>query len=207
MEYLDIYDEEGNLLGKEDRKIVHRDGLWHNTVHCWLYDKEGNIYFQIRKDKNKLYTTASGHVQADETIKEAFGREIKEEIGYNINYENAKKVDIVKFVMDREESDGSIFKDRAFSNVYTCLFEGSLTEFDFQEEELNGIVKINAKQVYEMLKKEDGKIIAEKCFKENGQIKAIETIIHFQDLLVNLGETALLKYGNIVKFIINCIEN
>ena len=77
MEYLDIYDENGKYLGKEERSIVHRDALWHKTVHCWLYDKEGNIYFQIRKDKEKLYTTASGHVQAGETVKEAFGREVK----------------------------------------------------------------------------------------------------------------------------------
>lgn len=81
MEYLDIYDEDKNYLGKELRSVVHEKGLWHNTVHCWLYDKEGNIYFQIRKDEKTLYTTASGHVSAGETIKEAFGREVKEEIG------------------------------------------------------------------------------------------------------------------------------
>lgn len=52
MEYLDIYDEQGQLLGKEERSIVHKEGYWHNTVHCWLYDLEGNVYFQIRKDKN-----------------------------------------------------------------------------------------------------------------------------------------------------------
>lgn len=44
MEYLDIYDKNGHYLGKEDRNIVHRDALWYNTVHCWLYDKEGNTF-------------------------------------------------------------------------------------------------------------------------------------------------------------------
>ena len=48
MELLDIYDEKGNLIGTEDRKIVHEKGLWHKTVHCWLYDDKGNIFFQIR---------------------------------------------------------------------------------------------------------------------------------------------------------------
>ena len=94
MEYLDIYDENGNFLGTEDRKVVHEKAYWHNTIHCWLYDNDGNIYFQIRKDKNKLYTTASGHVKAGETIKEAFGREINEEIGYKINYEEAEKITV-----------------------------------------------------------------------------------------------------------------
>ena len=121
MEYLDIYDENGNFLGQETRKIVHEKALWHNTVHCWLYDKDGNVYFQVREDKKKLYTTASGHVQSGETIQEAFGREVEEEIGYEINYKNAKLVEIVKFVLDREEEDGTFFKDRAFANVYACV--------------------------------------------------------------------------------------
>ena len=55
IEYLDIYDESGSFLGKEKRDIVHKDALWHKTVHCWLYDSNGNIYFQIRKDEEKLY--------------------------------------------------------------------------------------------------------------------------------------------------------
>ena len=105
-----IYDENGNYIGKEDRNIVHRDALWHNTVHCWLYDTKGNIYFQIRKDEQKLYTTESGHVKAGETIKEGFGREIEEEIGIKVDYNKAEFVNIYKFIMDKEKKDGSIFK-------------------------------------------------------------------------------------------------
>lgn len=202
MEYLDIYDEEGNHLGKEERSIVHRDALWHKTVHCWLYDKVGNIYFQIRKDKNKLYTTASGHVQAGESVKEAFGREIKEEIGYDIDYTKAELIDIVKFIMDREEKDGSIFKDRAFANVYCCEFNGNLNELDYQEEELNGIIKINVNRALEMIKNESGETVGEKCYKENGIIKTEEVTIAFNDFLVNPGETAIGKYGEVLKFII-----
>lgn len=206
MEYLDIYDEEGNHLGKEERSVVHRDALWHKTVHCWLYDKEGNIYFQIRKDKNKLYTTASGHVQAGESVPEAFGREIKEEIGYEIDYTKAELINVVKFVMDREEPDGSLFKDRAFANVYCCEFAGNLNEFNYQEEELNGIVKINAQKALEIIEKERGETMAQKCFKENGKLKTEDILITFDDFLVNPGETAIEKYGEVLKFICDLIQ-
>jgi len=118
MEHLDIYDEQGNFLGKEERSIVHRDALWHKTIHCWLYDKEGNVYFQIRKKENQLYTTASGHIIAGESVTEGFGREIKEEIGVNIDINKAQLVAVVPFQLDREEKDGSLFRDRAFANVY-----------------------------------------------------------------------------------------
>jgi isopentenyldiphosphate isomerase len=207
MEYLDTYDESGNFIKKEERSIVHRDALWHNTVHCWLFDNYGNIYFQIRNKKNKLYTTASGHVLAGESIKEAFGREIFEEIGYHIDYNDAKKIETVKFIMDREESDGSIFRDRAFANVYACLFKGSLEELDFDEEELSGVVKINAKETLELLKNEKGKIMGEKSRKENGKIIVKKEEIDFNDFLVNKGETAITKYGNVLNFIINEIDN
>lgn len=49
IEYLDIYDENGNLLGKENRDIVHKNALWHKTVHCWLYDNDGcSLHNSIR---------------------------------------------------------------------------------------------------------------------------------------------------------------
>ncbi len=202
MEYLDVYNENGTFLGKEERGIVHRDALWHNTVHCWLFDQEGNVYFQICKDKKKLYTTSSGHVKSGETIKEAFGREIKEELGYEVSYNDAKLIEINKFVMDREEEDGSIFKDRAFANVYACLFTGSMNEFDFDSSELDGIVKLNAKETLEVLKKEEGILKSMKCYKENNNILIEDVIISFEDFLVNKNEKAITKYGKVLDFII-----
>ena len=62
------------------------------------------------------------------------------------------ELNIYKFIMDKTKKDGSIFKDRAFSNVYTCIFEGNDTEFDYDEFEVSGIVKINAKETLELLK-------------------------------------------------------
>lgn len=202
MEYLDIYDEEGNYIGKEDRNVVHKDALWHNTVHCWLYDKDGNIYFQIRKDEQKLYTTASGHVLAGETIKEGFGREIEEEIGFNVDYDKAVFVNINKFVMDKEKKDGSVFRDRAFSNVYVCIFEGSCDDFNFDDNELSGLVKVNAVDTLNLLKNETGKINAVVITKENDGNVEQEQEIEFEKFLVNKGETAIGKYGDVLNKVI-----
>ena len=47
MEYLDIYDENGNYIGKEDRNVVHKDALWHNTVH--LMKKRMNLSLIVVK--------------------------------------------------------------------------------------------------------------------------------------------------------------
>lgn len=202
MERLDIYDEQGNPLGQEDRNIVHRDALWHNTVHCWLYDSMGNVYFQIRKDEKTFYTTASGHVLAGETIKEAFGREIKEEIGIQVDYEKAKLVTINKFTMDKVKKDGTIFKDRAFANVYVCEYNDSISNFNFDTNEVLGLVKINAKKALELFNdKIDSINITTITYQDNKNIEN-KDIATKKDFLLNKGESLTEKYGPILNKII-----
>lgn len=207
MEYLDYYDENSNYLGFETRENVHKNALWHNTVHCWLYDEEGNVYFQIRKDTNTFYTTASGHVLKGETIKEAFKREIKEEIGLSIDTSDATLVGIVPFKMDKVKSDGSIFKDRAKANVYIDLFEGSIDDLSFDIEEVLGLVKVNAKETLDMFKNESGVIDATIITTENGKNIETKKEVNLRDFLVNEGETAYNKYKDVLEKIIEMTKN
>lgn len=202
IEYLDIYDENGDFLGKETRDYVHENALWHKTVHCWLYDKDGNIYFQIRHDSGTFYTTASGHVLAGETVKKAFGREIKEEIGIDLDYEKAELVNIVPFRMDKIKKDGSIFRDRAFANVFVYQLDSSITDFNFDFNEVDGLAKMNAKEVLNLLEKETGKIKAIIIRKEDNAIIQEETIVEIGNFLINAGETGIGKYGDVLRKII-----
>ena len=199
MEKLDIYNENGEFIGTEERKIVHEKGLWHKTVHCWLYDKEGNVFFQKRNDRGTLYTTASGHISAGESITEAFQREIKEEIGLTIDANDATLVNVVPFKMDRVKEDGSIFKDRAFANVYVDLYEGNYQDFTMDPNEVTAIVIVNAKETLELFQKENGTIEGKEITLENEMIKRP---IDFKEFLVNEGETALEKYGEVLKKVI-----
>ena len=198
MEYLDIYDENGNYIGKEDRKIVHEKGIWHKTVHCWLYDKNGNVFYQIRHDRKTLYTTASGHIAAGETIQEGFKREIKEEIGIDLNTENATLVDVVPFKMDKIKTDGTICQDRAFANVYVNVYDGDYKDFNFDPEEVDGLVLVNAKNTLKLFNKGTG-YIRGKVIKKD---KVINKNIKISDFLINDGETLITKYGDILKKVI-----
>lgn len=203
MEYLDVYDEEKNFIGKYSREYVHQNALWHNTVHCWLYDKDGNIYFQLRKDEGKMYTTASGHVLSGETIKEAFGREVKEEIGIDVLYDMAVLVDVFVFKMDKEKSDGSIFRDRAFSNVYVCPYDGNGLDFNFDLEEVSGVVKVLASDVLKLFNDsvtELSSIVIENI--DNKNISSCKTITK-KDFLLNKGENLIDKYGAVLEKVVN----
>lgn len=202
MEYLDIYDEFKNHLGKETREVVHSKGLWHNTVHCWLYDSFGFVYFQIRADELRFYTTASGHVLAGETIKEGFGREIKEELGIDIEYNAAEKIDEVIWKMDKEKEDGTIFCDRVFANVYVYRYdERDYQKFNF-DEEVDGVVKVKAQDALELFKKEHGQITAEIILKGKKENIKIIRDVDFNEFLVNEHETAIEKYGEVLNKII-----
>ena len=206
MEYLDIYTEDGEYVGKEERSIVHRDALWHKTVHCWLYDKKGNIYFQIRKKEGKFYTTASGHIQSGESVQDGFAREIKEEIGIDVNIDNCILVDVVKFIMDRDEKDGTVFSDRAFANVYICDFEEDIDSFDFDSNEIKGLVKMNAKETYELINGNIDSISATYIVQDGEYFKTYDEVIKQDNFLVNPGETIVGKYGDVLRKVISVIE-
>lgn len=207
MERLDIYDEKGNFLGTEERSVVHTKGLWHKTVHCWLYDKMGNVFFQIRKEEQTLYTTASGHLSAGESVQEGFAREIKEEIGIDIDDAAATLVSVVPFVMDREKKDGTFFRDRAFANVYVDEYEGDYQDFCFDKDEVSGLVKVSSKDALQLFSQGQGSILGLVItMNETGQISTEEKEIYFDDFLVNPHETALGKYGEILKKVIELTQ-
>ena len=183
MEYLDYYDGEGNYLGYKTRDEVHKEGLWHNTVHCWLYEMDGSVYFQIRSSSHKFYTTASGHVLKGETIEGAFRREINEEIGLDIDSSDATLVDIVPWRMDKMKN-GTLIKDRAKANVYVDLFEGDLDSFKFDPNEVLGVVKVKAKDALNLFKNGKGEIEAEIITTKDNKNVKISKLVSIDDFLV-----------------------
>ena len=201
MEYLDYYDIDGNYLGYKTREEVHKEGLWHNTVHCWLYEMDGSVYFQIRSSSHKFYTTASGHVLKGETIKEAFKREIKEEIGLDIDSSDATFVDIVEWRMDKMKN-GTLVKDRAKANVYIDLFEGDINSFKFDVNEVLGVVKIKAFDALNLFKKGQGKIEGEIITTKDNKNIITKKDVDISDFLVQEHETAYTKYKDVLNKII-----
>ena len=195
---LDIYDEYMNYVGCEDRDFVHEDGLWHKTVHCWLYDNSGNIYFQIRANSGKLYTTASGHVLAGETIKQAFSREVMEEIGVSVEITKAEPVEINVWKMDKMK-DGKLFKDRAFANVYLNVIDQNYQNYKFDENEVLGVVRVNAQECLNLFLNKTTKINAHRIT----QTKHEDITLTVNDFLVQGGEIPIIKYGKILQSVIS----
>ena len=199
MEYLDIYDEYMNKIGQETRDTVHHNGLWHKTVHCWMYDDDGNIYFQVRADSGKLYTTASGHVLAGETVRDAFHREIFEEIAVDTDVSNAIALEVVFWRQDNPQKN---WHDRAFAHIYANKLPLNFAKFHFQSDEVAGLVRIKARDCLGLLMDKSEKVTATKITEAGTFNKNITK----QDFLTAPNETAIVKYGYVLQSIIQICD-
>jgi isopentenyldiphosphate isomerase len=92
-ELLTIYNEDLEEIGIMPRDEIHKKGLKHKVVHCWIIEKDEDnisIYFQQRSYKKAdfpgMYDIAcAGHIDAGEETENAIIRELEEEIGLNID--------------------------------------------------------------------------------------------------------------------------
>lgn len=86
-ELLEVVNEQGEILKTLPRSVIHGNpSLMHRVVHVLVFNERGELLLQKRsmnKDvaPGKWDTSVGGHVNAGETISEALGREMEEELG------------------------------------------------------------------------------------------------------------------------------
>jgi len=66
-----IVDEKDNIIGEEERSVIHQKGILHREVHVWFITPDRKIIFQKRKLGQETYpglldATAGGHVDRRE---------------------------------------------------------------------------------------------------------------------------------------------
>jgi len=89
-ELVDVLDFEGRPTGTRRTKAdVHREGLWHRSVHVWIVTPDGRVLLQKRARSKENHpglwdVSAAGHVAAGETAVDAAIRETREELGLEI---------------------------------------------------------------------------------------------------------------------------
>ena len=85
-ELLEIVDESNRVTGVRDRADIHRQGLWHRSVHIFIFNSRGEIYLQKRSPQKDQYpehwdSSAAGHLNPGESPEIAAHRELGEELG------------------------------------------------------------------------------------------------------------------------------
>jgi len=92
-----VVSTEDRVLRSVARGEVHGNNLLHRAIHILIFHKNGEIYLQKRsrwKDRHPLLwdSSAAGHVDAGEDYDEAAKRELKEELGIEVELEKICKL-------------------------------------------------------------------------------------------------------------------
>jgi len=90
-EVFDIFDDKWNPTGEvADKDEAERMGKWHKVVTAWIINPRGELLLQLRgsyvnKNPNVYDVSVAGHIRAGETVRHGAVREIKEELGLDVN--------------------------------------------------------------------------------------------------------------------------
>lgn len=153
-EQLTIFNEKGQPIGVKEREEVHRDGDWHETFHCWMFEQRQSgtyLLFQKRaKDKKDfpgLYDiTAAGHMEAGV-------REIEEELGVRVDPETLIHVgDYEEELTTGDLIDREICRVHIWPCVAPPIFHIG--------EEVQDVVRIVLDEFRSLVEKEKGKVTA-----------------------------------------------
>ena len=142
-EFLEVYSPEGTKTGqKKSKSEIHRKGLFHSTVHVWIFTEEGNILIQKRSKKKELNpgvwdVSVAGHIKFNENIKKAAKRETLEETGINIH----------PTAIDKE-----------FFHTYILKIDRNSIDLDYKNNEVDDLKFISIEEMESLIKEENNKI-------------------------------------------------
>ncbi|NRD21400.1 NUDIX domain-containing protein [Winogradskyella eckloniae] len=154
-EILDIVDKNGKPTGKTALKsVAHANGLYHNTIHLWLYTSTGEILLQQRSHKKIIYpllwdVSVAGHIDAGETFIEAAIRETQEEIGLHLKPTDFKQIGV--FLHETSYANNTI-QDNEFHQVFMAKLQIDLQDLTLQEEEVEAVKLVSFSEFDSLLK-------------------------------------------------------
>ncbi len=90
-EYLDIVDENDNVVGKKNRSEVYAENLSNfRVVNAFILNSQGEIWLPRRSSHKRIFPlcldmSVGGHVVSGESYEDALRREVLEEINVDID--------------------------------------------------------------------------------------------------------------------------
>jgi isopentenyl-diphosphate delta-isomerase type 1 len=89
-EIFDVVNERDEVIGRAPRSEVHRRKLHHRAVHVFVFNAMGELFLQKRSMKKDMYpgtwdSSASGHLDTGEDYDVCAVREVREELGVQLD--------------------------------------------------------------------------------------------------------------------------
>ena len=155
-EWIRIFNEQHEPVGRATRDEAHAKGLWHETFHCWLYD-ENDIILQKRSEQkadypNRYDVTAAGHLDEKETVHDGV-REMEEELGILFSIDALEPFRVIPDAVQREG-----WHDCEFAHVFFKKGTYHPNDFTLQKEEVEGLYRIAREDWIALLRKERDRV-------------------------------------------------
>lgn len=147
MEYLDLYDINGNLTGEsiprlEDKSNVP-EGKYIKLVLIFIQNSDNKFLFQRTSLSRKhVIATTGGHVQSGQTSKEAIINEVSEELGIDITNEDFKYI-------------GSKLFKLAITDIYYLKKDLDLNSLVLQEEEVESVKWLSIDEINKLISEDE----------------------------------------------------
>ncbi len=159
MEFLDVFDEQGNPTGEViARNQVHMRKTWHKSVHAYLINNKKQILLQLRSKDKDIYPdvwdiSMGGHISAGEDSLTTLYRELEEELGVFIKPVDAKYVFTNKEILQTGSYISAEFVDIYLVNKDVCE-----KDIKLQKEEVGDFKFVSLFDFVKMIEHRDEKL-------------------------------------------------
>ncbi|MEK7630171.1 MAG: NUDIX hydrolase [Patescibacteria group bacterium] len=147
MEFFDKVDLNDKVVGKTTKKKAHEMGYPHRVAAIFVFDKNGKLLVQKRKEDGWLDHSVGGHVSAGESYGAAALRELQEELGLR-----REKLDFVGVLFADER-----IRSRNKMVHFFGLYETTLNEKDvikIAEREVESLFPMSLEEIAKGMNKE-----------------------------------------------------
>jgi len=142
IEYLDVLDDLGRVVGTKPRHDVHRDGDWHQVFHCQIVSIRNGVPTALLQQRSHakaafpglLDVSAAGHLTAGETPMDGL-RELEEELGIRPNTADLTVLGVRRLV--DESGEGRLNKE--LTHVYMLRDDRPLGDYIIQQAEVDAV--------------------------------------------------------------------
>jgi isopentenyldiphosphate isomerase len=140
-EYIELLDKDHKPNGQRILKSeAHKSGLFHASVHIWLYTKDKKVLIQKRHSSKNTFpnlwdVSVAGHIAFKELPIIGALREIEEEIGLSIAENQLINIGTSTHKHIHSES----LTDHELHHLYICPFDSTIEELRIQEDEVAAV--------------------------------------------------------------------
>ncbi len=143
MELLDVYDNDGEVTGRVvirgDKTVTLSDNEHIAVGVIFIQNSKGEFLIQkTSKEKGGEYTSTGGHVDSGETPLESIKREVKEELGLDVDNDNIVEL-------------GYLLYDRPIRFMFYLKKDVDIQILKLQQEEVEGAEFMSVDRIKELI--------------------------------------------------------